>query len=241
MDRIVSMYWRNVDRRIIDAQQAVFNHFGCRIEQQERTGMEHGVWMDEIMESLRRDDAVLFADIDCIPLNKGIIDTAFNKARDGHIFGCAQVSTHIDPTRVFVSACFLAISKWTWETLDRPSFQTDRNNDTAQRITDVALAAKEAWPVEMLYPSDCVMPRWQADGHPYGMGTWYGNNDVFHLFESRYNQMPEVFLDVAFYAMRDVKFGAQYRDSIKKSAFTFYGDVIEALKRGDEADSLAIR
>jgi len=42
MARIVSLYWDNVDCRIVEAQRRVFAHFGLAIDQRERTGLRHG-------------------------------------------------------------------------------------------------------------------------------------------------------------------------------------------------------
>ena len=37
MDRIVSLYWDNIDPRVVKAQSEVFAHFGFIIDQRERT------------------------------------------------------------------------------------------------------------------------------------------------------------------------------------------------------------
>ena len=107
MNRIVSMYWDNIDRRVVDAQRRVFEHFGFSIDQQERTGWGHGAFLDEYMAGLGEDDVVLLMDIDCFPLNREIVDKAFAAAREGRLFGCAQSSNHIDPTACSRHRCFL--------------------------------------------------------------------------------------------------------------------------------------
>ena len=60
--KIISMYWNNIDPRIVKAQAAVFAHLGLSLEQVEQTGKAHGDWMDEVMAGLPDDDVVLFVD-----------------------------------------------------------------------------------------------------------------------------------------------------------------------------------
>lgn len=42
MDRIVLLYWDNIDPRVVQAQRKVFAHFGVSNDQRERTGLDHG-------------------------------------------------------------------------------------------------------------------------------------------------------------------------------------------------------
>ncbi len=201
MNRIVSMYWDNIDRRVVDAQRRVFDHFGLSIDQQERTGANHGDFLDEYMEGLGEDDVALLMDVDCFPLNREIVDKAFGAAREGRIFGCAQSSNHIDPNRLFAAPMFLAISRRTWDMLGRPSFRKDAQNDVAQRLNGIAAAA--GVPIEMLFPWACIVPKWRlADVGLYGIGTFY-KGGVFHLFESRRTPYAFILYDVAEAVLND--------------------------------------
>src|SRR6185437_16714878 len=103
MNRIVALYWDNIDPRIVEAQRAVFAHFGYRVDQRQRTGVNHGDFLDAYMAELGPDDAALLTDIDCFPLNREIVERAFAAAHAGAIFGCAQSTNHIDPDRLFVA------------------------------------------------------------------------------------------------------------------------------------------
>ena len=195
MDRIVSLYWDNVDYRIVEAQRRVFAHFGLAIDQRERTGLRHGDFLDSYMAEIAEDDVALLVDIDCFPLNRAIVNRAFAAARDGHIFGCAQATSHIDPERLYVAPMFMAISRRTWDRLGRPSFCPDAGNDVAQALHDRAVAAGVE--VEMLYPEACVAPKWRlGDVAIYGIGTFY-RGGVFHLFESRRKLYRFILLEVA--------------------------------------------
>jgi hypothetical protein len=74
MDRIVALYWDNIDPRVVEAQRKVFEHFGLAIDQRERTGMNHGDFLDAYMAEIGEGDVALLMDIDCFPLNREIVD-----------------------------------------------------------------------------------------------------------------------------------------------------------------------
>ena len=185
------MYWDNIDRDMIDKQASVFRHFGLTIDQYRRHKMQHGDFLDQTMAALGDDDVLLCMDIDCVPLNRAIVDRAFDVAERGGIIGCAQVSMHIDPLRIFTAPCFMALSKRTWIALGRPSFRRDAHGDVGQALHDKALA--EGVPIEYLEPWACVIPRWNLAGKViYGIGTFY-RGGVFHLYESRESPYRFVF------------------------------------------------
>ena len=195
MDRIVALYWDNIDPRVVDAQRRVFSHFGLSIDQRERTGIGHGDFLDAYMAEIAEDDVALLMDIDCFPLNRAIVDRAFDAARNGRIFGCAQSSNHVDPDRIFAAPMFMAISRRTWDSLGRPSFCPDNANDVAQRLNDVAVAAGVG--IELIYPWATIVPKWRlGDIALYGVGTFY-RGGVFHLFESRWTPYSYILFDVA--------------------------------------------
>jgi hypothetical protein len=201
MNRIVALYWDNIDRKVVAAQRDVFAHFGFQVDQRLRTGVNHGDFLDAYMEELGEDDVALLTDIDCFPLNREIVERAFARARDGAIFGCAQSSNHIDPDRLFVAPMFMAISRRTWDTLGRPSFQPDAQNDVAQRLNDWALA--RGVEIEMLMPFGAIVPKWRlGDVGLYGVGTFY-RGGVFHLFESRWTPFAFLLFDVADAVLHD--------------------------------------
>jgi len=201
MDRIVSLYWDNIDPRLIGAQRDVFAHFGFDIDQRERTGLNHGDFLDGYMTEIGEDDIALLMDIDCFPLNREIVDRAFAAARAGRIFGCAQSTSHVDPDRLFVAPTFMAISRRTWDGLGRPSFRPDATNDVAQRLNELATAA--GVDTEMLYPWGCIVPKWRlAEIALYGIGTFY-RGGVFHLFESRKTPFSFILYDVAEAVLND--------------------------------------
>ncbi|MFZ0208202.1 MAG: hypothetical protein WAL59_19205 [Roseiarcus sp.] len=201
MYRIVSLYWDNIDPRVVEAQREVFAHFGLSIDQREQTGLSHGDFLDAFMAEIAEDDVALLMDIDCFPLNREIVDRAFAAARAGRIFGCAQSTSHVNPDRLFVAPMFMAISRRTWDGLGRPSFRPDASHDVAQRLNEVATAAGVG--IEMLYPWGCIVPKWRlGEIALYGIGTFY-RGGVFHLFESRKTPFSYVLYDVAGAVLND--------------------------------------
>jgi hypothetical protein len=179
----------------------VFAHFGLAIEQRERTGLNHGDFLDGFMTEIGEDDVALLMDIDCFPLNREIVDRAFAAASAGRIFGCAQSTGHLDSDRLFVAPMFMAISRRTWDAVGRPSFRPDASHDVAQRLNEVATAAGVG--VEMLYPWGCIVPKWRlGDIALYGVGTFY-RGGVFHLFESRKTPFSYILFDVAEAVLND--------------------------------------
>jgi len=193
--RIVSLYWQNIDPRMVKTQAAVFRHLGYTIEQTCETGLNHGLFLDRIMAGLGDDDIMLCVDIDCFPTNSAIIEQAFAAARAGHLIGCAQVSAHIDPNRIFTAPMFLALSKRLWVQLGCPSFCATPTGDIAQTVHDHAAAAGIA--IDYLMPWACLIPKWSLAGEAlYGVGTFY-KGGVFHLFESRTSPFTFAFYTVA--------------------------------------------
>jgi hypothetical protein len=63
MDRIVSLYWDNIDPRVVKAQRDIFDHFGLDVDQRERTGLDHGDFLDAYMAEIGGGDVALLMDI----------------------------------------------------------------------------------------------------------------------------------------------------------------------------------
>ncbi len=210
MNRIVSLYWNNIDPCVVATQRDVFSHFGLEIAQREQTGVNHGDFLDACMTEAGEDDIVLMVDIDCFPLNREIVDRAFQAASEGRIFGCAQ-TFGVDRDKIYVGPMFLAIARRTWDRLGRPSFTHDAHYDVAQRVNEAAMKADV--PIELLYPWATIVPKWRlGDIALFGVGTFY-KGGVFHLFESRRTRFRFILFDVAEAILNDrpVDYGALMR------------------------------
>lgn len=193
---IVTMYWNNISRKMVVDQKMTFRKLGYDIIQFERTGQSHGAFLDEQLRIIAEDDVILSVDIDCIPLHREVIDKAVSFARDGGIWGCAQVSNHLpEPEHVFAAPCFHAISKRTWRSLDCPSFCPDELNDVAQLMTRIAQT--RGVPLHIAKPEFCLLPIYRfGSEYPYGVGTFFAGG-VFHLYQSRTGRYHGLFSEVA--------------------------------------------
>ncbi|QDX99052.1 hypothetical protein EGD00_21395 [Pectobacterium carotovorum subsp. carotovorum] len=193
--RIVTLYWNNVDIRLVDAQRKVFEKFGFHIEQHNIHDMDHGVWMTDILDNTPDNNVVIIVDIDCIPLNAKAIEKAITSAHSGHIYGCAQSANHIDYNYVYAAPMFLALTGRTWREVGRPTLLANKEFDVGGKLT---LAAQNSgYSVDLVYPTDYAVPKWLlGNSHVYGLFTIY-ENDYLHLFESRNQHLIECFIDIA--------------------------------------------
>jgi hypothetical protein len=183
MRTIRSMYHNNIDHRLRTTQAEVLAALGYPLVQDDATGVAHGQWLTETLAKLGPDEVILFLDIDCIPLEREIVEQALQAAEAGHVFGAAQAANHLDPNFIYAAPMFLAVSRRTWERLARPSLVVDSDFDSGGRLTAAARAAGVA--VDLVWPSFTLHPRWLLGNRGcYGIGTFYDGR-VFHLFRSR--------------------------------------------------------
>lgn len=193
----VSMYWDNIPAPILEGQARVFDMLGLPLVQEKRHGVRHGVWMMEVMERLGPQDIVLFFDIDAFPLRTSIVERAVGVARDGGLFGLAQTANH-RPSRneVYAGPMFMAVSKATYERLGRPNLRSSSQYDAAQELSVAARAQQVS--IDLVWPTACLETKWPlADKGVFGIGTFYGQNEAFHLFESRQHRNVSLFEAVA--------------------------------------------
>lgn len=203
----LSMHWNNIDPAIIDGQRRVFESQGLALRQVNADGVRHGPWMNAVLNELGPGDTALIFDIDAFPLHRAIVERALAVADAGGIFGLAQTANH-RPTRdqIYAGPMCLAVSIATWQALGRPDMRSNDRLDAGQALSVAAQAAGRH--VELLYPTNCIAPRWPlAHRGVFGIGTFYGDNEVFHLFESREQRNLELFRAV----VDDVVAGAPLR------------------------------
>jgi hypothetical protein len=181
---IFSFSWQHVDERVFAAQRRVFEHFHCSLFQHRIHGLPHGEWIDFVMQRFSNFDVLLFVDSDAFPANKLALDEALDKASQGILYGNAQVSHHIDPTRLFVGPSWCAVSRKSWIAAGSPSARADKLNDVAQRWTDQM--SSHGIQIETLKPKSCIKPLWKLpDGSFYGIGTLFESAtgaQNFHMF-----------------------------------------------------------
>lgn len=193
--RVVSLYWNNVDPRLVAAQKLIFASLNIELDQQLRHGLEHGEWMQEQLNSTGDDHVLIIVDIDCAPLNTAVLDRAVLSARSGKVFGCAQAANHRDKNAIYAGPMFLALSGATWRRLGCPSLRADKSFDVGGRLTHAAQL--HGVDVELLYPSEVAVPKWNLGQRGvFGLFTVY-EGSVVHLFESRNKALLECFVELS--------------------------------------------
>lgn len=161
------------------------------------TDVRHGHTMTQLMKALTQKghDAVLFLDIDCVPLHAGAIDYMFEQAYNGKLVGDIQRSNHIDNNQhVFAAAHNICITKETYDKIGSPSFEVTERGDVAEELTFKAEESNievellmplryDAPPYRMQWETN-TEPFWRlADGMPnYGIGTTFGLPDGTEMF-----------------------------------------------------------
>ena len=157
----------------------------------------HGYTMDKLIDMFRErgHDAILFLDIDCVPVNKCAIDYMFKQAYAGKLIGDAQRSNHIENNQhVFAGAHNVGFTLETYDKMGKPSFIPTHRGDVAEELTYKAEESNievellmplryDAPPIRMQWETE-TEPFWRlADGMPhFGIGTTYGLDDGTELF-----------------------------------------------------------
>ena len=191
--KIHSMFWGNIDPRIPECQKRVFNKLGLEVIQHRLDGVDHGTWMDWVLDNEKEEDVILFMDIDCIPLLKTAIDNVESTCENGSLYGAAGCANHLDKNRDYAGAWFVGVNVNTWNKLGRPTCRALSISDVAQNLTDCW--RDNGVNVTLVYPNKVEIPKWDLPNMPlgYGIGTTYGNL-CYHLFESRSNENIERFV-----------------------------------------------
>jgi hypothetical protein len=201
-----------IDPRIVAAQARVFAHFDIPLVQEPLEG-GHGGWLNGLAG--READGVFCAcDIDAFPLSRAAFDRAVTAASQGHIFGLAQVANQFDPTEIYAGPMFLMFERKVWHKLDRPYLSKRETSDPAQEVTRRARAQNVK--VDLLFPSVVLRPQWPlADKGVFGLGTFYGDNEFFHLFQARRGGAADLVEAVADGAIRGKHDFARYLDIVR--------------------------
>ncbi len=191
-----TMHWDNIPESIIKGQKSVFDHLEIELTQENFNKKSHGVWMNEVVARKNSDETIIFCDIDAFPISRKAYLHAIECARNGAIFGLAQFSNHKKGTELYAGPMFMAFQKSTWEKLGSPNLKSSGDHDAAEVMS--FLARRENVELVMSRPSSCLIPKW-ALGHEgvFGIGTFYGECDFFHLFESRKSAYEQIFDEVA--------------------------------------------
>ncbi len=187
----VTFYTDNVDPRIPEMQKKVFGMFGIPLHQIKPRNWEgHGGTIDgwlevvSLMQSMR-DEVIILWDIDCIPLQKDIVNKAEIFARNGGIIGVAQKASHIPNSIVYAGPAFLAFSMKTYKALGSPTFTCTDRSDCGGELTYKAI--ESGLEMILLRPTHVEKPMWDlTENTKFGPGTTF-DNVIYHAFYSRKN------------------------------------------------------
>lgn len=194
--KVYSMHWNNISKGIREAQKSVFESLNIDLIQENADQQAHGVWMNEVIDRHASEDIMVFCDIDAFPLTHDAYLAAVQAAEAGLIFGLAQFSNHKDGQDLYAGPMFMAFRKRTWEALGRPSLKSNKHHDAAEILS--AQARIHHVGVKLVMPSSCLEPKWALAEHGvFGIGTFYGQCEFFHLFESRQISHEALFAAVA--------------------------------------------
>lgn len=184
MPNVYAMHWDNIPNLILKGQRSVFDFLRIPLIQENANKVSHGVWMNDVIDRHASDDVIIFSDIDAFPVKTDAYWRAVACAQRGGVFGLAQFSNHKKNTELYAGPMFMAFKKSTWEKLGCPQLKSSPANDAAEVISVLARQKQVELILEM--PSSCLIPKWSLAEHGvFGIGTFYGACDFFHLFESR--------------------------------------------------------
>jgi hypothetical protein len=192
---VYSMYWKNIPDEIRLGQKAVFDYLKIPLIQECADKVSHGDWMNEVIARHSSAEVVVFCDIDAFPLNASAYENAVTSALQGRIFGLAQYSNHHQNLEIYAGPMFMAFQKSTWEKLGCPQLKSNEMHDAGEVMS--LLARQQGVELDLTMPSSCLIPKWSlAHYGVFGIGTFYGGCDFFHLFESRLPAYGRLFKSV---------------------------------------------
>lgn len=212
---IATIFMNNIDQRIVQLQAEIVKKFNKSniTHYPVLTQASPGQTMDKLVDMLeqRGHDAIMFLDVDCVPLSNTALDYFFEQVYSGKVIGDAQRSNHIDNNQhVFCAPHNVTFTIETYRKLGNPSFNPNHRGDVAEELTFKAREANipieivmplryDAPPIRMAWESKDLPPYWDlADGMPkYGIGTTFGTegNEMFwHMYQSFHPGQNERFI-----------------------------------------------
>lgn len=209
---IASYYMKNISQQTVDLQKKVIEKFNpLKIPHIVVAGeMPHGLFIDYMWalngqppdtmkdKNINKQldfDAILFFDIDCVPVSDKAIELYLARAIDGVLIGNAQRSGHIqNNNHLFAAPSAVALSKETFDKLGRPSALETPRADVMEEYAYAAennnIKVELALPIK--YDGEVFRYAYEKDRRPYwtlenglpnyGLGTTFGNGENDELF-----------------------------------------------------------
>ena len=190
-----TLYWDNVDPRIIDSHKKVTDHLGLDINYYHENTY-HGLWMDLVLKN-STSDIIGFIDGDCVPLSKqAVINAATYAGTNDSFIGIAQVSNHIPPrSHIYAAPAFFFTTKKCWSRLNTSFGETVRS-DVAEEYC--YKAEQERVKYRCIFPTTFEMEPneglWPLHNYGYyGIGTTFGDY-CYHLYQGRESKNIDLFV-----------------------------------------------
>jgi hypothetical protein len=192
---IASIFMKNIAEQTVALQQQVVKKFNKSniAHYPVLTEANPGYTMDKLVDMLekRGHDAIMFLDIDCVPVAEDALDYFFEQAYSGKVIGDAQRSNHIENDQhVFCAPHNVTFTMENYRKCGNPSFMPNYRGDVAEELTfraresnievEIVMPIRyDAPPIRMDWESKDLPPYWDlADGMPkYGVGTTFGIDD----------------------------------------------------------------
>lgn len=189
-----TFYQSNISAAMLSAQARVFAHLDIELIQTLDDCLNHGEWMDKTFRET--DELIVVCDIDAFPLNRLAFVTFIDRVMAGSVVGLEQVCNHLGRDESYAGPMFLGCTQQNYTAMGRPTLTNVGNADVGQALTN---SAKEnGIPIEMIAPRFAIQPKWPlANRGVFGIGTFYGDLDFFHLFEARHATSQALFEEVA--------------------------------------------
>lgn len=209
---VASYYMGNIDPKTVELQKKVVEKFNpLKIPHIVMSGqIRHAEFIDYVWalngqppatlakHDIKKEldfDAVLFLDIDCVPVSDKAMEIYLSRAMEGVLIGNAQRSGHIDnDNHLFAAPSAVALSKETFDKIGRPSaLETQRSDvmeEYAYAAEKVGVSMELSLPTK--YEGDVYRYPYEKDRRPYwtlenglpnyGLGTTFGSEGVGDLF-----------------------------------------------------------
>ncbi len=136
---IASIFMNNVQPKMVELQKQVVAKYNKSkiFHYQVLTEAPPGFTMDKLVDMLekRGHDAIMFLDIDALPLNENAFDYFFEQVYSGKVIGSAQRSNHIQNNQhVFAAPHNVTFTVELYRKLGNPSFMPNYRGDVAANM-----------------------------------------------------------------------------------------------------------
>lgn len=194
LPEVYSFYRSNIHPDILSYQRKVFEHLDIELIQCLDDTISHSDWLNKIFNENR--NLTVVCDIDAFPLSRESYISFVEKIDSGSVVGLEQVANHLDPDITYAGPMFLGCLGSTYEHLGRPNLANCEQMDVGQNLTKTAV--EYGVKIDLIPPKFAINPKWALrDRGVFGIGTFYGNLDFFHLFEARHQSSIDLFKAVS--------------------------------------------